>query len=98
MSSDAFAVVVTAFPMFFQETDDPASVAIALTLPADLNPGAAFPGLFSLALLIFIYFEHSSMEIETTSKPLVDPCSAPSSCSKPLSFIQPILGKGCASS
>jgi hypothetical protein len=44
------AVVVT-FPTFFQETDDPASVALAQTIPADLNPtvvpGAAFPGLFS---------------------------------------------------
>jgi hypothetical protein len=42
--------VVTIFPTFFQDTDDPASVALALTITADLNPtvvpGAAFPGLF----------------------------------------------------
>jgi hypothetical protein len=54
-------VVVPTFPTFFQETDDPASVALALTIPADLNPTvvprAAFPGLFSssslMSLLIF---------------------------------------------
>jgi hypothetical protein len=44
----------TTFPTFFQETDDPASVAIPLTIPADLKPtvpGAAFPGLFSTSSL-----------------------------------------------
>jgi hypothetical protein len=53
-------VVVPTFPTFFQETDDPASVALALTIPADLNPtvvpGAAFPGLFSSSLMSLLIY------------------------------------------
>jgi hypothetical protein len=68
MSHPPAAVVVPTFPTFFQETDDPASVALALTIPADLNPtdvpGTAFPGLFySLPSLhssfSLFYLQHS---------------------------------------
>jgi hypothetical protein len=56
------ATVVVTFPTFFQETDDPASVAIALTIPADRNStvlGVAFPGLFSHSSFSFTFNIHS---------------------------------------
>jgi hypothetical protein len=51
-----FTPAVTTLPTFFRETDDPAYVATALTIPVDRNPtatvpGAAFPGIFSTTLL-----------------------------------------------
>jgi hypothetical protein len=80
-------------PKVYFLTIDDASV-IKGDLKTNLNPtDAAFPGLFHSTSLVTFFFH--SLEIETTSKPLVAPQSA--SCSR-LPSILPILGKGSESS
>jgi hypothetical protein len=87
-------VVPKAPPVDSPTTDD------AFVIPNPTATGEEFPGLSihsTSSTPHFLFFEHSS-EIETTSTPPVTPRSAPSSCSRPLSAIQPVLVTGCESS